>query len=44
MTWWMWLIVGLGLFAGELVTPGGFFVIFFAVVRFAERDRDSIRR
>lgn len=31
MTWWMWLIVGLGLFAGELVTPGGFFVIFFAV-------------
>ncbi|MBI5624388.1 MAG: NfeD family protein [Elusimicrobia bacterium] len=31
MAWWMWLIVGLGLLAGELVTPGGFFVIFFAV-------------
>jgi hypothetical protein len=27
----MWLIVGMGLLAGELVTPGGFFVIFFAV-------------
>lgn len=30
MTWWMWLFLGLGLLAGELVTPGGFFVIFFA--------------
>ncbi|MBI4678677.1 MAG: NfeD family protein [Elusimicrobia bacterium] len=31
MNWWMWLILGLGLLAGELVTPGGFFVIFFAM-------------
>ncbi|MBI5209689.1 MAG: NfeD family protein [Elusimicrobia bacterium] len=30
MNWWMWLILGLALLAGELVTPGGFFVIFFA--------------
>jgi len=29
MTWWMWLLLGLGLAALELVTPGGFFILFF---------------
>ncbi|HET8946635.1 MAG TPA: NfeD family protein [Candidatus Polarisedimenticolia bacterium] len=31
MTWWMWVLAGLALFAFELLTPGGFFVIFFGV-------------
>ncbi len=30
MTWWIWLLVGMGFLAGELFTPGGFFMIFFA--------------
>lgn len=29
MTWWMWLLVGLILLVAEILTPGGFFVIFF---------------
>jgi membrane protein implicated in regulation of membrane protease activity len=31
MTWWMWMVLGLGLAAIELATPGGFFIIFFGV-------------
>lgn len=31
MFWWYWIILGLALVAGELATPGGFFVIFFAI-------------
>ena len=31
MLWWYWIILGLTLVALELATPGGFFVIFFAV-------------
>jgi membrane protein implicated in regulation of membrane protease activity len=31
MTWWMWVLAGLALFAFELLTPGGFFVVFFGV-------------
>jgi inner membrane protein len=31
MAWWVWVLVGLGLLAAELVTPGGFFAIFFGV-------------
>lgn len=31
MTWWIWVLAGLALFAFELLTPGGFFVIFFGV-------------
>lgn len=27
--WWIWIILGLGLLLGELLTPGGFFIIFF---------------
>jgi hypothetical protein len=31
MTWWIWALLGLVLLAAELVTPGGFFAIFFGV-------------
>lgn len=27
--WWHWMLIGLVLLAGELLTPGGFYVIFF---------------
>jgi membrane protein implicated in regulation of membrane protease activity len=29
MIWWLWLVLGLVLVGVELLTPGGFFVIFF---------------
>ncbi len=31
MIWWYWMVLGLVLAAIELATPGGFFVIFFAI-------------
>lgn len=31
MAWWMWLVAGFGLMALELVTPSGFFIMFFGV-------------
>jgi inner membrane protein len=31
IAWWAWLAAGLVLFALEALTPGGFYVIFFAV-------------
>jgi membrane protein implicated in regulation of membrane protease activity len=31
MEWWMWILLGLLLLAGEIVTPGGFYVLFFGV-------------
>lgn len=31
MTWWIWVLLGLVLLLGELVTPGGFFAIFFGL-------------
>ena len=31
MTWWAWALVGLGLCAGEMLTPGGFYFLFFGV-------------
>lgn len=31
MTWWLWVILGLALLAGEMVTPGGFYFALFAV-------------
>jgi inner membrane protein len=31
MEWWVWLLLGLVLFLGEVVTPGGFYMIFFGV-------------
>lgn len=31
MVYWAWLLLGLGLLAIELATPGGFFAFFFAL-------------
>jgi membrane protein implicated in regulation of membrane protease activity len=31
MLWWHWLVLGLLLMLGELVTPGGFYIVFFGV-------------
>lgn len=31
MDWWIWLLVGLLLLLAELVTPGGFYIIFFGI-------------
>ena len=31
MEWWLWLAVGLALTLAELVTPSGFFIIFFGL-------------
>jgi hypothetical protein len=29
MPWWAWLVLGLILLGGEMVTPGGFYLLFF---------------
>ena len=31
MDWWMWALLGLGLVACEMLTPGGFYFAFFGV-------------
>ena len=31
MAWWVWALAGLGLLAVEVLTPGGFFVLFFGL-------------
>jgi inner membrane protein len=31
MAWWLWLVLGLFLLAGEMLTPGGFYVFFFGL-------------
>lgn len=31
MTWWAWALLGLGLCGGEMLTPGGFYFLFFGV-------------
>lgn len=31
MLWWWWILLGLGLLAAEMLTPGGFFVLFFGL-------------
>jgi len=31
MPWWLWILIGFALLAGESLTPGGFFVFFFGV-------------
>ena len=35
MPWWTWMLLGLGLLALEIATPGGFFVLFFGVAALA---------
>ena len=29
MVWWIWVLAGLGMCCAELLTPGGFFLLFF---------------
>jgi membrane protein implicated in regulation of membrane protease activity len=31
MAWWLWVLLGIALLAAEILTPGGFFVVFFGV-------------
>lgn len=31
MVWWVWILFGLALLAAEILTPGGFFVLFFGL-------------
>jgi membrane protein implicated in regulation of membrane protease activity len=31
MIWWYWLVLGLGLIALEMVSSGGFYIIFFGI-------------
>jgi len=31
MEWWIWILLGLVLLLAEVVTPGGFYIIFFGV-------------
>lgn len=31
MPWWIWILLGFGLFALEAVTPSGFFIFFFGI-------------
>ena len=31
MEWWIWIVVGLALMLGELITPGGFYILFFGI-------------
>jgi inner membrane protein len=31
MEWWIWILLGLLLLLAELLTPGGFYIIFFGV-------------
>jgi membrane protein implicated in regulation of membrane protease activity len=34
MTWWVWALLGLGLAACEMLTPGGFYFLFFGLGAF----------
>ncbi|MGQ9918496.1 MAG: NfeD family protein [Bryobacteraceae bacterium] len=29
VSWWLWIVVGIVLLAGEILTPGGFYIFFF---------------
>ena len=31
MSWWLWVLSGIGLLVVEMVTPGGFFALFFGI-------------
>ena len=31
MDWWIWIVLGLVLLLGEMVTPGGFYILFFGI-------------
>lgn len=29
ITWWLWMLLGIALLVAEILTPGGFYIIFF---------------
>lgn len=29
VSWWLWIVLGIVLLAGEILTPGGFYIFFF---------------
>ncbi|HMX93167.1 MAG TPA: hypothetical protein PLY42_17495, partial [Nitrospira sp.] len=31
MSWWLWAFLGILLLAGEMITPGGFYMLFFGI-------------
>lgn len=31
MSWWLWAFLGIFLLGGEMVTPGGFYMLFFGI-------------
>ena len=31
MIWWYWMLLGLVLLGAEMVTPGGFYILFFGL-------------
>jgi inner membrane protein len=31
MAWWIWIVLGLVLLLGEMLTPGGFYILFFGI-------------
>jgi inner membrane protein len=31
MTWWIWIILGFFLLICEIITPGGFYIVFFGI-------------
>ena len=35
MAWWLWVILGLALMAGELLAPGTFYLLFFGIAGLA---------
>ncbi len=35
VAWWLWMLLGIALLAAEILTPGGFYIIFFGVAGLA---------
>ena len=35
MVWWYWILLGLGLLGLEILTPGGFYLLFFGLASLA---------
>ena len=31
MIWWYWMLIGLVLLGAEMLTPGGFYILFFGL-------------
>jgi hypothetical protein len=42
MAWWVWILLGLGLLGLEVLTPGGFFVLFFGLAALAVGALDGL--